>query len=93
MAQSNKKLLKIKRNPKDVSFAELRSILEYYGFVATNYSGGSHFTFEHPYADIILLDESKSIPYNRPTVKPPYVKKAIKWIERVIEHEKNKQSK
>ncbi|KEA46229.1 hypothetical protein CR66_03245 [Campylobacter mucosalis] len=71
MSRYDKILDKISNNPKNVSFDELRAILEYVGFklVRTN---GSHHIFEYGTRAIV-------VPRHKP-VKEIYVKNAIKLI-------------
>jgi hypothetical protein len=83
----DKKYDRLKNNPKDVTFKELKTILESYGFIFTNYSGGSHFTVSYKIKGIIDPMEKNSIPFHKPTIKAYYVKIALKWIERVIANE------
>lgn len=78
MSKRRKRLERMKNNPRNVSFAELRSILEDYGFEMAR-SSGSHFTFK------VMIDEkwiSLAIPFARP-IKHNYVKEAIRLIEEI----------
>lgn len=88
VGQKEKRLAAIKRSVNDVTFEELKKALEYYEFEVTNKSGGSHYSIWHPIEGIIEKMEPNTIPKHKPTVKPPYVRRALKWIERVIESEK-----
>lgn len=68
-----------KNNPKSVTPERLESLCKKYGFMwkqGTNHSITSH----------ALLEESYPIPRHKP-IKPVYVKKVIKMIEKVIELE------
>lgn len=87
MGQKEKRLITVKRSVNNVTFDELKVLLEYYGFEVKNRSGGSHYSVSHHIEGIIEVREPNTIPRHKPTVKPPYVKKALKWIERVIQHE------
>jgi len=81
-------LEKYRSNPKSVSFEELKSLLESYGFEVKNFSGGSHYSVSHPIYKIIKEMEPNSIPRKKPTVLKVYVKKAIDWIDLLIEIQK-----
>ncbi len=82
MSKRKKRLQKLRNNPKDVSFDDLRLVLEDYGFELENIVG-SHHTFR------ITIDERNYllvIPFNRP-IKPIYVKKALQLIDKRIQDE------
>ncbi len=82
MSKRKKRLQKLRNNPKDVSFDDLRLVLEDYGFELQNIVG-SHYTFR------IMIDENPHllvIPFHRP-IKPIYVKKALQLIDRLINEE------
>jgi predicted RNA binding protein YcfA (HicA-like mRNA interferase family) len=72
MSRYDKLLEKMKRNPKDISFVDLKKILEKSGYIGIN-TGGSHWVFRK---DGYL---SITIPYKRP-VKIIYVKKVLEII-------------
>jgi len=78
------KLTRYKNNPKNVTFDELKSLLEAFGFEIRNYSGGSHFSVSHTKYDVIQAMEPNSIPTRKPHVLKIYVTRAIVWIEKVI---------
>jgi hypothetical protein len=86
--QRNKRLDKARNNPKEVTFEELVALLQAYGFEVRNYSGGSHYTVWHPRYQVIQQKEPNSIPRRKPHLLPVYVKRALTWIERVQESEK-----
>ena len=83
MTRQVKLLEKVRGNPRAVSFKELVSLLESYGFEVKNYSGGSHYSVSHPDYRVIDAMEPNSIPMHKPHVLPVYVKRAIVWIDRV----------
>ena len=85
MTRKDKKIEKYRNNPKDVSFDELKALLESHGFEVKNYSGGSHFSVSHPKYDVIKEMEPRSIPRGRPNVLEVYVRRAIRWIDMKIE--------
>ena len=82
MSKRDKRLERVRRNPKNVSLDKLRLLLEDYGF---QYQGttGSHYTFSYT-----LGGETKlfTVPFRRP-VKRVYVELALKLIDRIIEEQ------
>ena len=78
MSKRKKRLQRIKANPKNVSFDDLRTLLEDYGFVLER-SSGSHHSFKVEINGEYVLFV---LPYRRP-VKPNYVKDAVKLIEEI----------
>ena len=74
----NRKLLgRLKNSQRNVSYRELRSLLESYGFVLTR-SRGSHRVFGYPRSPIKLtVVESDE-------VRPVYVRTAIEKIEEAV---------
>ena len=74
-----KELQKIKKAPKSVNPERLETLCKKYGFMWRE--GSNHSITTHP-----LLQESFPIPRHKP-IKPVYVKKIIKMIEKVIELE------
>ena len=93
MVHREKLLERFRNNPKAVSFEKLVSLLESYGFEVKNYSGGSHYSVSHPDYSIIDVREPNSIPMHKPHVLPVYVKRAIVWIDRIEQAEKEKAKK
>jgi predicted RNA binding protein YcfA (HicA-like mRNA interferase family) len=78
MSKRKKLLRRIQNNPKDVSFEDLRKLLEWYGFELKRMKG-SHCSFKG------LVEgrwELLVIPEDQP-LKPVYVKKALNLIERL----------
>lgn len=78
MAQIEKKLEKMRNNPRDWQITELENIASYFGFTVRD-GKGSHLSFSHPAFKDIL-----TIPAYRP-VKPIYVKKLVLLIDAVRE--------
>lgn len=76
MSKRKKRLQRIRQNPKNVSFEDLRQLLEDYGFVLER-SSGSHHSFKVQIKGETILFV---VPYRRP-VKPNYVKDALLLIE------------
>jgi predicted RNA binding protein YcfA (HicA-like mRNA interferase family) len=76
VTKREKRLQKLRQNPKNVSFDELRQILEAEGFELDHVTG-SHYIFRANAGDVIL---TIVIPFARP-VKPIYVKRAISGID------------
>lgn len=73
MSRKDKVLQKMANNPKNISFEELKIILENSGYKGEN-SGGSHWVFRKD------GEVSLTIPYKRP-VKIIYVKRVLKALE------------
>jgi predicted RNA binding protein YcfA (HicA-like mRNA interferase family) len=80
VTKREKRLQHIQQNPNNVSLEELRQVLEDYGFKHQR-TVGSHFTFS---VDIEGRSHLLVVPFHRP-VKPIYIKKALKLVDRVIE--------
>ncbi len=79
MAKRDKLLKRIQQNPKDVSFADLRGLLEQFGFELER-TRGSHHSF------LRLVGGKKTVivlPYKRP-LKEVYVKKALALIAEIV---------
>ena len=80
MSKREKRLQKIRQNPKDVSFDELKQLLQDYEFQLRRVTG-SHHIFEY------MLDEKRLkfiLPLGRP-VKTHYIKDAVRLIDQIIE--------
>lgn len=80
MTRRQKRLEKIRQNPKNVKFADLRQLLEDYGFELKR-TKGSHHTF------VGMVGEEKVslvVPFKKP-LNTIYVKKALSIIDQ-IEH-------
>ncbi len=76
----NKMIEKMRHNPRGWRFAQVKRLLEYFGFKARQPSGGSsHYVFVHPDIEPIL-----SIKRSDP-LKPIYVKEAIKFLDILFE--------
>ncbi|MBL1224778.1 type II toxin-antitoxin system HicA family toxin [Enterococcus sp. BWR-S5] len=80
MVKNDKLYDKIKRSPNNTSFIDLKKLLEYYGFIVKNRTGGSHYTVTHPKIDFPIKPLAKHSP-----VKRPYVKDFLNWIDEVKE--------
>jgi predicted RNA binding protein YcfA (HicA-like mRNA interferase family) len=79
MSKRAKRLQKIRQNPRNVSFADLKQVLLDFG-VVLNHSTGSHHIFEIADTETIFV-----VPYRNP-VKIIYVKKALELIDQLISH-------
>ncbi len=79
MSKRQKRLERLRRNPNNVTLADLRRVLEDYGFLYRQ-TVGSHYTFS-----VIIGDTTKLlvVPFRRP-VKTIYIKKALELIDQVI---------
>lgn len=74
----------MRSNPRDWRFQQLRNVLEHFGFVVRQPSGGgSHAIFSHPDLDFIL-----SVPRARP-IKGIYVKQAVSAVDELFEKWRN----
>ena len=82
MSKRAKRLQRLRNNPKNVTFDDLRIVLEDYGFVLER-SSGSHHSFKVKVAGEFRL---LVVPYSRP-VRPIYVKDAIELIDEIIEEQ------
>ena len=80
MSKRAKRLQRLRSNPKNVTFDDLRTVLEDYGFTLER-SSGSHHSFKAKIAGEFRL---LVVPYSRP-VRPIYVKDAIELIDEIIE--------
>ena len=78
MSKQDKRLNKIRNNPRNVSYEELRTILESYGFTFRD-GKGSHTVYTHELFD---ASEEETLPRQNP-LKPIYVKIALNNIDRV----------
>jgi antitoxin HicB len=75
MSKQDKRLEAIRRNPKNVRFRELCTVLEAHGFTGRP-GKGDHSVFSHP-----LLIGNLSIDSRHPFLLLPYVKAALKAID------------
>lgn len=80
MSKREKRLARIRQNPKNVSVDDLRVVLEDYGFEYKQ-TIGSHLTFAY-----MLEGKTKLfvLPFRRP-IKPIYVRRAIEIIDQIIQ--------
>ena len=85
MTSKTKRLARYRNNPKNVSFEELKSLLESYGFEVQNHSGGSHYSVSHKKYNVIGMLEPNTIPSKKQHILRIYVTRAIGWIEKVVE--------
>lgn len=83
MSRRDKLIERMRNNPRDVKFEQLRSLLLYHCF-AERCNGTSHYIFTHPGTDPI------PIPYNRP-VKAIYVIRVLRAIDDIKEVTANDQ--
>jgi len=74
MSKYEKLLAAIRNNPKDVSFEEIRKLLEANGYTCDDKTASSHCIFRKENAQPI------SIPKHKP-IKAVYVKQALQLIE------------
>ncbi len=76
MSKRQKQLQRIRNNPTNVPFGDLRQALEMHGF-ELDHATGSHHIFRQVIGDLVLR---VNIPYARP-VKSRYVKQALEAIK------------
>jgi predicted RNA binding protein YcfA (HicA-like mRNA interferase family) len=84
MAKREKLLEKIRQNPKNVSFNDLRTLLMQHGF-ELKLTKGSHHSFKG------MIDGQPiylTVPFNHP-LKTVYVKQALELIDRKIAEEES----
>jgi len=74
MAKSDKKLEKMRNNPKDWQISDLEVIAAQYG-ISIRKGKGSHMTFSHPLWEAIL-----TVPAHRP-LKVIYVKRFVSLVD------------
>jgi predicted RNA binding protein YcfA (HicA-like mRNA interferase family) len=77
MSKRKKRLEKLRRNPKNVSFEELRRVLEDYGFELHRVRG-SHHVYQQTILDkkVVFI-----VPYQRGKLPPVYVEDALDLID------------
>ena len=74
MSKREKRLRKLFRNPKTVSFKELDSVLRSFKFeIRQPRSGSSHYVYTKGEIQV-------SVPFKRPYVKEVYVKRVLELI-------------
>lgn len=79
MAKKQKRLERLRQNPKNVTFEELRQVMEDYGFLLDRASG-SHFNFRAEVSDQVW---KITIPFKKPYVKEHYVKEVLKAVDEI----------
>lgn len=79
MTKRDKRLEKIRRNPKNVSFDELQRILLSFGFELDRVTGSHHIFSIEVYNEKKII----TVPFRRP-VKQVYVKQAIHLIDSYV---------
>lgn len=82
MTKREKRLQKIRQNPRNVPFDDLKSVLEDYGFVMRTGKGTSHRFFFRKIGDRAW---PLTIPFKKPHIKFVYVKQALEAIDEIIE--------
>jgi len=81
MTKAEKLLQRIRNNPKQVTFADLETVLRRTGFEKRQSGGGSsHFNYVHD----ALPEEIITVPYKRPHVPVVYVEKTLAAIDKVL---------
>jgi predicted RNA binding protein YcfA (HicA-like mRNA interferase family) len=78
MSKAEKLLLKLRNNPRNVSIATIRKVLDHVGLRYV-WGKGDHLNVKHPHLDYIL-----TIPAHKP-IKPIYIIKLMKMIDDIPE--------
>ena len=76
MSKAEKLLAKMRVNPRDWRIEELEAVAKRYG-IEVRKTGGSHFVFLHPEAEIAV-----TIPFKRP-IKPVYVTQFLALLDEI----------
>ncbi len=84
MTKREKRLQKIRQNPKNVRFNDLQAVLNDYGIKLIR-SRGSHHTFSVKIDDEV---HTLVIPYRRP-IRIVYIRQALQLIDLMIELEQD----
>lgn len=80
MAKWEKRLERMRENPRGWRYEEVARILERHGFERPSKSGGSHRVFKHPSGlRVSLVDRGKG------DMKPVYVEEAVEAVDRIRE--------
>ncbi len=77
MSKKDKKLERMKNNPRDWKIDDLKTIAHEFEFEVRNSRTGSHVIFYHP-----NYPDNLTVPAKKP-IKPIYVKQLIAFIERL----------
>lgn len=83
MVRNEKLEEKIRNNIHHVTFDELKKLLEFYGFVLTNKTGGSHYMVYHP----SIKSPIKPLPKKTGHLKSYLVKEFLSWIDELKKQE------
>ena len=79
MTKREKRLERIRSNPKNVRFEELDRLLLDFGFVRKQPRGvSSHFTY-------VRGQQRLTIPMNRPHLREVYVKNVLKFLDEMLD--------
>lgn len=89
MTKRAKRLQRLRQNPQNVSFDDLRQVLEDYGFILKS-SVGSHHVFNAKIGEQLWR---LTVPYRKPHLKAIYVKDALTAIDEIIELQSNDEDK
>lgn len=76
MTKAEKLLARMRANPRDWRIEDLETVARRHG-VQVRKTGGSHFVFMHPDAEIAV-----TVPFKRP-IKPVYVLKLISLLDEI----------
>ena len=78
MSKREKRLQKLRQNPKNVSLAQLRQVLEDYGFTLKRISGSHHFFEAQIDEQVWKLTIPRAVP-----IKLAYVKQSLAAIDEI----------
>lgn len=77
MTKRKKLIERLRNNPKNVTFDELKDLLVYLGFEYRK-TGSSHYPFKHPkYPGLRIV-----VPYKSPFLKPIYVQLVLEELDK-----------
>jgi predicted RNA binding protein YcfA (HicA-like mRNA interferase family) len=76
MTKAEKLLARMRANPRDWRIEDLESVAKRHG-VQVRKTGGSHFVFLHPDADLAV-----TVPFKRP-IKPVYVIQLLSLLDEI----------
>lgn len=79
MAAGQKRLAKMRNNPRDWGISDVEAVCRALGIDCVAPKRGDHFKVSHPAVEEIL-----TIPAHRP-IKPYYIKELVAFIDRVLE--------
>ncbi len=77
MTKREKRIEKIRRNPKNVRFEDLDQVLQDYGFERRQpRSGSSHYVY-------VWGEHQLTVPRRRPFLKAHYIREVVKFLDQI----------